>query len=125
MRPYIKDYIASMVETSEARQDMLEQQKTRLTKQHNIDQNFRPLINQIREMMQTMPPQMLNRPWSMEEFVSRFTGKYRPKPHTQMIGKTLRALGWKSVRYWKKGYNGVRLWLPPLPICNSDFTEPS
>ena len=74
---------------------------------------IKPLELQITELIKSLPPQLLNRPWSMSEFVARFDGKYRENPHPQMIGQCLKSLGWKSVRKFSKGFDGVRLWLPP------------
>jgi len=74
---------------------------------------YKPLTDQIIELMKSTPPQLLNRPWSMAELVARLDGKYRDRPHAQNVGKALRIIGWNYRRYWSKGYNGTRLWLPP------------
>ncbi len=77
---------------------------------------FKPLTDQISDLMKSMPPSMLNRPWSMSELVLRLEGKYRDRPHAQQVGDALKVLGWQRVRYWARGYDGVRLWLPPYEI---------
>ena len=74
---------------------------------------FKPLTDQITELMKSMPLSMLNRPWSMSEFVLRLEGKYRERPHAQQVGVALKILGWQRVRFWHRGFDGVRLWLPP------------
>lgn len=74
---------------------------------------IKPLNEQIAELMISLPPQILNRPWSMAELVLRLNGKYRDRPHAQHVGNALRKLGWKRDRYWSKGYDGVRVWIPP------------
>ncbi len=74
---------------------------------------IKSLTEQIEELMISLPPQILNRPWSMTELVLRLNGKYRDRPHAQHVGDALRKLGWKRDRYWIKGYDGVRLWIPP------------
>ena len=74
---------------------------------------YKPLTEQIIELMKATPPQLLNRPWSMAELVARLEGKYRDRPHPQEVGQALRTIGWSYRRYWGKGYNGVRVWLPP------------
>ena len=79
----------------------------------NSSPQFKPLTQQIEELMRSMPPKMLNRPWSIAELILRLDGKYRDRPHAQNVGDALRRAGWKSIRHWGKGYNGVRLWLPP------------
>lgn len=71
------------------------------------------LIEQIKILMKTTPPHLLNRPWSMAELIARLEGKYREKPHPQNVGQALRLTGWQSRRYWGNGWNGVRVWLPP------------
>ena len=85
--------------------------------EHNTDEihtaQYTPLTEQIIELMKSTPPQLLNRPWSMAELVARLDGKYRDRPHAQNVGKALRIIGWNYRRYWGKGYNGVRVWLPP------------
>jgi|688.fasta_scaffold1239487_1 hypothetical protein len=110
LTPYIKNHIAALSHPQDV--TMFTGVK-KLTKQQIIQQKYVPLKLQIQEIMKSTPQQLLNRPWTMSEFVSRLSGKYRLKPHTQLIGQTLRILGWKSVRYWKHGYNGTRVWLPP------------
>ena len=75
--------------------------------------NAQPLKEQITELMHTLPPQLLNRPWSMSELILRLNGKYRDRPHAKQVGEALKVLGWRRVRYWCKGYDGVRLWIPP------------
>ena len=72
-----------------------------------------PMTKQISELMQSTPPKLLDRPWSMAELVARLEGKYRDRPHAQNVGDALRKLGWKRDRYWGNGYNGARVWLPP------------
>ena len=74
--------------------------------------SVKSLDDQITELMRTLPPQMRNRPWSMQELVQRLTGKYRDRPHGQQIGSALRRLGWLRERRYGPGYDGVRVWLP-------------
>lgn len=73
----------------------------------------KPLTNQISDFIKTLPPSLINKPWTMAELVARLDGKYRAKPHPQKVAEALRILGWKRLRCWKKGYNGVRLWFLP------------
>ena len=79
----------------------------------NSPPQYKPLTNQIIELMKSTPPQLLNRPWSMAELVARLDGKYRDRPHPQLVGQALRIIGWHYRRYWGQGYGGVRLWTPP------------
>lgn len=73
----------------------------------------KPLTVQITELMSTIPPSMRDRPWSIQDLVSRLQGKYRDRPHTQHVGSALRQLGWCRERRWGHGYDGVRVWMPP------------
>lgn len=75
---------------------------------------YKPLIEQINDLMKTTPSHLLNRPWSMAELIARLEGKYRERPHPQHVGQALRLIGWQYRRYWGNGWNGVRVWLPPL-----------
>lgn len=74
---------------------------------------IQPLVEQIEALIKSFPPQLLNRPWLMSEFVARLEGQYRARPHPQKVAEALRSLGWERVRNWKKGFDGVRVWLPP------------
>ena len=79
----------------------------------NSSRQYKPLTDQIIELMKSTPPQLLNRPWSMAELVARLDGKYRDRPHAQNVGQALSIIGWNYRRYWTKGFNGARLWTPP------------
>ncbi len=81
----------------------------------NPQQRAKPLAGQITDLMNSLPPALRDRPWNMGELVSRLQGKYRDRPHPQNVGAALRALGWKQKRCWSRGFNGVRLWVPPPP----------
>ena len=72
-----------------------------------------PLTQQVQDLAKSMPSKMFHRPWSMEELVIRLSGKYRERPHPQKISIALRLLNWKRLRYWKNGYGGIRVWVPP------------
>ena len=73
----------------------------------------KPLDRQIEELMRCLPPQLLNRPWSMAELVQRLQGKYRDRPHGQQVGEALLRSGWSKERLWGKGWDGRRVWLAP------------
>ena len=72
----------------------------------------KPLDVQITELMSTLPPQLRDRPWSMQELVSRLSGTYRNHPHGKNVGAILRSLGWRRVRLWSNGADGQRVWIP-------------
>ncbi len=71
----------------------------------------KPLDQQITELMRSLPPALRDRPWSMDELVSRLSGKYRDRPHPQHVGEALRRLGWKRERRWSDDYDGKRVWV--------------
>ena len=111
---YIKKHIEDLCASSQD-QSYINQLKDEVgrVKTHYHVTRKKPLTQQIEELMQSIQPQMLNRPWTMAELVLRLSGKYRDRPHAQNVGDALRRTGWKSIRQWGKGYNGVRLWIPP------------
>lgn len=76
-------------------------------------ENLISLADQIAKMINELPPRLVNRPWSMSEFVSRLDGKYKKRPHAQNVATELKKLNWTKMRLWKHGYNGARIWLPP------------
>ncbi len=86
----------------------------KLKEERTLARRNKPLTEQISELMLTLPPQLRDRPWSMAELVARLTGKYRDRPHTQHVGMALRQLGWRRERRWGRGYDGVRVWSPPM-----------
>ena len=109
-------YIETYREKLRAYKDELtrqNQEKTENIKRATQVRNAQPLKEQITELMHTLPPQLLNRPWSMSDLVLKLNGKYRDRPHAKQVGEALKQLGWRRVRYWCKGYDGVRLWIPP------------
>lgn len=72
-----------------------------------------PLDMQVKQMILCIPKGDLNRPWHMDEFVSRLDGKYREHPHPRWIGKALRAQGWIQKRLWATEWGGRRVWIAP------------
>ena len=74
--------------------------------------------DQIQMLMNTLPMNQQNRPWSMEELCIRISGKYHEKPHPMDVARALRRLGWESTRDWSRDGGGRRLWIKkPLGIC--------
>lgn len=83
------------------------------TKQRPQAHCSKPLTEQIAELMQSLAPALRDRPWSMTDLVNRLQGKYRERPHAQQVGEALKKLNWQRQRAWAKGFDGVRLWVPP------------
>ncbi len=113
MRAHIMDWFADL-KASAAESDRLrtldreaEAVKLLVTERQRV----KPLPEQITDLMNSLPPALRDRPWSMAELVSRLQGKYRARPHPQKVGETMRRLGWKRIRSYGN-FEGVRLWIP-------------
>jgi len=109
----MKAYIEKL--NTEVAEDRRRQEEHR-RKEHSADSRIlcgKPLIQQIDELMLSLPPVSRDRPWSMEELVSRLQGQYRTRPHPMNVGTALRKLGWVRVRLWSEHEEGRRVWLPP------------
>ena len=70
-----------------------------------------PLTEQIEALMRSLPPAQRNRPWTMEELVSRLHGRYNARPCAGSVGVALRRLGWTRIRDWSKDGEGRRNWI--------------
>jgi hypothetical protein len=71
---------------------------------------YKPLDQQIEELMRSLPPAQRDRPWSMDELVIRLKGRYRRHPHAKDVGAALRRLGWQQRRDWSVEGAGRRIW---------------
>ena len=69
-----------------------------------------PLTDQIEALMRSLPPAQRNRPWTMEELVTRLHGRYNARPCAGELGIALRRLGWTRIRDWSKCGGGRRTW---------------
>lgn len=110
MSAYIAQLRREAEEQNRIQQLQAEAETIKLRQQ---ERRVKPLTEQIEELMRTIPPQLRDRPWSIQDLVSRLQGKYRDRPHTQHVGIALRQLQWKRLRLYSKGYDGARLWVPP------------
>lgn len=72
-----------------------------------------PLDVQLEQLFRTIPRGEFNRPWHMDEFVTKLAGRYRERPHPRWIGQTLKARGWTQKRLWAAAYGGRRVWIAP------------
>lgn len=106
MSAYLKDYIDNLRQNATAKSEKIESPAQQA-------RTYKPLTEQITELMQSLPHALKNKPWSMQELVSRLDGKYRDRPHAQLVGIALRQMGWTRKRLWNTQYQGVRLWIPP------------
>ena len=115
MDAYISNWAArTKIESEENRRLQKLEREAEAVKQLYIARRTKPLTEQITELMQSLPPAMRDRPWTMSELTSRLQGKYRARPHPQMVGMALRTLGWRRVRSYGRGFDGARVWLPPV-----------
>ena len=109
----MKAYINQLKAQTEAANRQREQAEAK--KRRNVDPRVlcdKPMTIQIEELMWTLSPAQRDRPWSMDDLVTRLNGRYRNRPHPMRVGEALRALGWTSKRLWGDG-GGRRAWLPP------------
>jgi len=110
------EQIKSVAEESRRLQNLEREAEAvkQLNKQRELARHTKPLTEQIKELMRSLPPSLRDRPWSMAELTSRLQGRYRDRPHAQHVGIALKQLGWHRERRWGQGYGGVRVWLPPV-----------
>lgn len=106
MRSYIRDHFNRLKEETER-----EAITIAAPQKPNTLRPVKPLDVQITELMATLPPTQRDRKWSMAELVSRLDGRYRDRPHPQMVGEALRRLGWSTGRNWTKAGGGRRYWV--------------
>ena len=124
LQPYILNWEAQIKKDADEsrRIGTLEREAqaiNQLNKQRLLARRTKPLTEQIDDLMRSLPPALRSNHRSMSEIVSRLQGKYRDRPHPQHVGQALKQLGWRRIRLYGKGFDGVRLWLPPdiaLPI---------
>lgn len=102
MTPYLRSQIERLKQEAEL---VVSKQR------QNTLRTAKPLDIQITELMASLPPAQRHRKWSMAELVSRLEGRYRDNPHPQMIGETLRRLGWSTMRDYSNAGGGRRYWL--------------
>lgn len=109
LRTYVERLRDEAEEANKKRAEELERSKAQ--PKPNSLRPVKPLDVQITELMASLPPVQRNRKWSMAEFVSRLEGRYRDKPHPQMIGMALRRLGWTCMRDYSNSGGGRRYWV--------------
>lgn len=112
---YLRHYREQLRQIREASLRAEEEQRQRKASQ-SAAPTYKPLDQQIEELMRSLPPAQRNRPWSMDELVLRLQGRYRPHPHARDVGQALRKLDWTYYRDWTKAGMGRRLWRPRGPI---------
>ncbi len=112
MHAYLRNYVQQLRDEAEesARQHQERLDKEKSQQKPNTLRPVKPLDVQITELMNSLPAVQRDRKWSMAELVARLEGRYRDRPHPQMIAAALRALGWRTVRDWSNSGGGRRYW---------------
>ena len=108
MTAYLRNHIDNLRQEAAAKNEIARDMSSQ-----REPKTYIPLKDQITELMSTLPSALRNKPWSMQELTQRLNGKYRDRPHAQMVGIALRQLGWTRKRLWNIDHQGVRLWIPP------------
>lgn len=74
---------------------------------------YTPLRDQLHQLLASLPPRQLNRPWRLVELQTLLKGRYRDKPSLAVLADEVRRLHWRRVRDWTNKGAGVRFWVPP------------
>ncbi len=69
-----------------------------------------PLRDQLHQLLASLPPRQLNRPWRLSELQALLKGRYRDRPSLAMLADELRRLNWRRVRDWTNAGGGARYW---------------
>jgi len=72
-----------------------------------------PLTEQIEALMRSLAPAQRDRPWSMEELLTRLQGRFKTRPSAGDVGIALRKIGWTRSRDWSVNGAGRRVWMAP------------
>lgn len=113
MDAYIAQWAKQVKASSEDNRHLNQlEREAQAVKKLQIARRSKPLTEQIEELMLSIPSSLRTRPWSMAELTAQLQGKYRDRPHPQLVGAALRKLGWSRVRLYGNGFDGVRVWMP-------------
>ena len=74
---------------------------------------FEPLEDQIRRWWANLPEDDKNRRFHITEIAAHCKGKYQERPALRDVAASLRLLGWRSKRSWKKSSRNKRYWSNP------------
>ena len=72
-----------------------------------------PLREQLHQLLASLPPRQLNRPWRLSELQALLRGRWRDKPKLSTLADELRRLNWSYRRDWTNAGAGARYWEPP------------
>jgi hypothetical protein len=74
---------------------------------------FEPLEDQIRRWWANLPEADKHRRFHITEIAAHCRGKYQERPALRDVAASLRLLGWRSMRSWKKFSRDKRFWNNP------------
>lgn len=112
MRGYIESLHKLVEQQNEEREQVKQQQA--VTLQATGPTQVKDLDQQIIEIIRSLPPARVQRPWTMDEWVRLLRGRYRRHPHSQHISASLRRLGWQRKRIYGAHWGGRRYWHPTM-----------
>ncbi len=115
MKPYITNWGNELKEGSAERHRLRNLDKAaEAAKLLNTERlRVKPLAVQLSEFLNGLPPAVRNRAWPISALLPHLSGVYRPRASAQLLGTTLKQLGWRRVRLYGNGWEGNRVWLPP------------
>ena len=105
----MKSYIDKLKAEAAAERERLERLKVSRRGDSRVVCD-KPLTEQVKELMLSLPPSERQRRWTMAEFVARLSGRYSARPHPMRVGEALGALGWQQRRDWTNEGGGRRYW---------------
>ncbi|MCA3692611.1 hypothetical protein [Aquidulcibacter sp.] len=109
MKAY-KEKLLAIVEELQAKEQA---SSLRKASEINNDVDQRPpLEQQIDNLMQSLPPVVRFRPWTIQELRLRLNGRFKRYPSAGDIGIVLQSLGWTRRRDWTNAGRGRRIWIP-------------
>ena len=110
MRSYI-DGLYKIVELEKQERELAKQQEA--ASLQTILPPVKPLEQQMVEFFRSLSASQINRPWSLREITSQLEGKYRDRPHPQLVANELLKLSWQRRRLYGAEWAGRRYWFPP------------
>ena len=73
-----------------------------------------PLVDRLRRLIATLPPEVRQQPQSIEFYAERLRGRQKPTPQRAELARCLRQLGYTRSRKWRQSADGFRaLWYAP------------
>lgn len=107
--------LREVLQASEARRKQLELSRAKEREEEAARQAAvnTPLIDRLRQLIASIPPEERDLPRKLEWFRERLRGRHRGKAPPGEIGIALRQLGWTPIRSWTISAPRGVLWHPP------------